>query len=55
MKALLALLVAGSLAACQSTGNTITVTTNDGRQIALEDSSIPSSARDGIVMAKIHR
>ena len=56
MKIVLALLVAGTLAACQSTGgNKITITTNDGQQVAMEDASVPSTAREAVVMAKIDR
>jgi hypothetical protein len=55
MKAILLLLVAGSLAACGTTQsrNQITITTNDGQRVALEDSAMPSTAREGVVMAKI--
>lgn len=55
LKALLALFVAGSLVACATpeSRNQITVTTNDGQQIQLEDTSIPSTANDAIVMSKM--
>lgn len=55
IKSLLAVGIAGFLGACASpeSRNQITVTTYDGQRVELEDTSLPSSANDAVVMVKV--
>ena len=55
MKVLLVLLLAGSLSACATDRNKITISTLDGQQVKMADTAFPSTVKEGLLKAKTNQ